>query len=149
MGTVLSALAQAILAGIGFGIAGVPNIWLLMMVTMVFAFVPFLGAGLVCTCVAIYLAMEGRYVAAGVLFVYSLSCVSTIDNVIKAYIIGETVRLNPLVILITVIGAIQLIGLCGIFVGPMIAAFFFAFLHILHERLKEDSEAPEAKATNR
>jgi predicted PurR-regulated permease PerM len=42
------------------------------------------------------------------LFVYSLSCVSTIDNVIKAYIIGETVRLNPLVVLITVIGAIQL-----------------------------------------
>ena len=145
MGTVLSALAQAVLAGIGFGIAGVPNVFLLMMITMVCAFIPFLGAGLVCTSVSIYLAIEGRYVAAGVLMAYSLSCVSTIDNVIKAYIIGESVRLNPLVVLITVIGAIQLIGLWGIFVGPMVAAFFFAFLHILHARLQEDNEEAHTK----
>ena len=157
MGSVLSALAQAVAAGIGFAVAGVPNALLLTVLTMVCSFIPFLGAGIVCISVCVYLAVNGQYVAAGVLLAYSLGFVSMIDNVIKAYVIGETVRLNPLVIFMTVIGAIQLIGLWGIFVGPMIAAFFFSFLHILHERLvkkddggnqEEDGPAPsESQAT--
>ena len=48
LGTVVSALAQAVLAGIGFAVAGVPNVLLLMAVTMFFSFIPFLGAGSVC-----------------------------------------------------------------------------------------------------
>ena len=145
MGSVLSALAQAVAAGIGFAVAGVPNVLLLTVLTMVCSFIPFLGAGIVCISVCVYLAVNGQYVAAGVLLAYSLGFVSMIDNVIKAYVIGETVRLNPLVVFMTVIGAIQLIGLWGIFVGPMIAAFFFSFLHILHSRLVGKAEGMEAK----
>lgn len=140
MGSVVSALVQAILAGIGFAVAGIPNVWLLTVVTMFCALVPFVGAGSVCTAVSIFLVIEQRYVAAAIFFVYTLAIVTTSDNLIKAYVIGEHARLNPLIVLITVIGAMQLIGLWGIFVGPMVAAFFYALLEILRERQTDEQE---------
>lgn len=140
MGSVVSALVQAVLAGVGFAFAGVPNIWLLMALTMFCAFIPFVGAFSVYTAISIVLVVEQRYLAAGLLFTYGVVVVSSSDNLIKAYVIGEHSKLNPLVVLITVIGAMQLIGLWGIFVGPMVAAFFYALLKILRDRqtLSED-----------
>lgn len=65
--------------------------------------------------------------------------VSTSDNVIKAKVIGDHSELNPLVVLMTVIGAMQFLELWGIFVGPMIAAFFNALLKILRERQRNET----------
>ena len=146
LGTVVSALAQAVLAGIGFAVAGVPNVLLLMAVTMFFSFIPFLGAGSVCFSVVAYLVFQERYLAAGGLFIYSLAIVTTSDNLIKAHVIGGESKLNPLVVLITVLGALQMIGLWGIFVGPMIAAFFYALLKILRRRLIDEEETANARA---
>ncbi|MGI9457268.1 MAG: AI-2E family transporter, partial [Aeoliella sp.] len=86
VGTVVAALVQAVLAGIGFFFAGVPNIPLLMTVTMIFAFIPFFGAGSVVMAVAAWLALSGHYTAAVILFLYSAAVVSTSDNFIRAYI---------------------------------------------------------------
>ncbi|MCU0874197.1 MAG: AI-2E family transporter [Pirellulaceae bacterium] len=44
LATLLSAIAQGILAGVGYWIAGLPSVFLLTMVTMVMALVPFVGA---------------------------------------------------------------------------------------------------------
>ena len=44
VGTVVAAMVQALLAGIGFFVAGVENVPLLMVLTMIFAFIPFVGA---------------------------------------------------------------------------------------------------------
>lgn len=140
MGSVVSALVQAILAGLGFAVAGVPNVWMLMVLTMFCAFVPFIGAFSVYTAVSLLLVVEQQYLAAGLLFAYGVAVVSTSDNLIKAYVIGEQSRLNPLVVLITVIGAMELIGLWGIFVGPMVAAFFYALLKILRDRRTEEDD---------
>lgn len=140
MGSVVSGLVQAILAGAGFAVAGVPNVWLLMALTMFCAFIPFIGAFSVYASASVYLALGEQYLAAGLLFVWGVAIVSSSDNLIKAYIIGGQSKLNPLVVLITVIGAMQLIGLWGIFVGPMVAAFFYALLNILRERQRVEED---------
>ncbi len=140
-GTVVAALVQALLAGIGFFFVGVPNLPLLMTLTMICAFIPFFGAGAVVMVVVAWLAFEGHYTAATLLFLYSMAVVSTSDNLIRAYIIGNEVKLNPLVAFITVIGAIQLIGLWGIFVGPMVAAFFYTLLKLLRDRMMEEGRS--------
>lgn len=135
LGTVVAAFAQSVLAGIAFAVAGVPNVFLLMAVTMFFAFIPFIGAGSVVVTVAGWLALQGEYVTAGILLLYSAGIVSVSDNLIRAYIIGTEAKMNPLIAFITVLGAIQLIGLMGIFVGPMIAALFYTLIKLLRERI--------------
>src|SRR5690606_16856884 len=115
------------------------NVLLLMVVTMVFSFIPFMGAGSVVAIVSLWIALDGRYVAAGLLVAYGLVVVSTCDNVIRAYVIGSEAQMNPLVAFITVIGAIQLIGRWGVLVGPLVAALFYTLLKLLQGRLTYES----------
>jgi predicted PurR-regulated permease PerM len=42
--------------------------------------------------------------------------------------------------LISVIGAIKLVGMWGIFLGPLIAALFYSLLRLLNTRLLEDPD---------
>ncbi len=135
MGTVVSAVVQGVLAGIGFAIVGIDWLWLAAALTVFFSFIPFLGAAAVWIVVTIVLILDGHYGSAIFMGLYGVGVVSFSDNLIKAYVIGGEAKLHPLVVLITVLGALKLIGLWGIFAGPMIAAFFYALLKILRKRL--------------
>lgn len=137
LGTVVSAVVQGVLAGLGFMIVGIQWIWLAAALTVFFSFIPFLGAAAVWILVTIGLLLDQRFGQATFITIYGTIIVSGSDNVIKAYVIGGEAKLHPLIVLITVLGALNLIGLWGIFVGPMIAAFFYALLNILRERLLE------------
>ncbi len=139
LGTVVAALAQAVLAFIGYAVAGVPNLLPLFVMTIIFAFIPMVGAGTAVTLVSLWLMLSGRHLAGGLLLAYGFGVVSTSDNFIRAYVIGSEAKMNPLLVLITVIGALQLIGLWGIFVGPMVAAFFYTIMKLLRERVEADT----------
>ena len=71
--------------------------------------------------------------------IYGTTIIATSDNLVRAHLIGNQARLHPLVSLVTVLGALKLTGLWGIFVGPMVAAFFFALLNIAHERFAQQN----------
>jgi hypothetical protein len=70
--------------------------------------------------------------------------VSLADNLIKPLIIHGRARLHPLLVLVSVLGALKVIGLWGIFVGPMVAAFFYTLLRILHRELHGDGRGAAA-----
>lgn len=140
MGTVVAGLVQGVLAGIGFMIVGVERIWLLAVLTIMFSFIPFLGAAMIWICVVIGLLIEQRYGAAVFLTIYGTIIVSGSDNLIKAYMIGDRAQMHPLIALVTVLGALQLVGLWGIFIGPISAAFFYALLNILRQRLLQHED---------
>ncbi|MDA7980619.1 MAG: AI-2E family transporter [Pirellulales bacterium] len=141
LGTVVSALVQGILAGIGFAIVGVEWVWLLIVLTMFFAMIPFLGAASVWITVAVFLAFEESWWSALFIVAYGGGIISLSDNVVRTYILHNKANMHPLIAFVTVIGALQVIGLWGIFVGPLTAAFFFALLKTLQNRLLQ----PEGK----
>lgn len=136
MGTVVAGIVQAILSGIAYAIIGVPQVWLLIVLTMFFSFVPFLGAAAVWSVVSLGLLINQDYVAGIGLALYGAAVISTADNLVRAYIIGDMARLHPLIALVSAIGALKLVGLWGIFIGPMVAAFSFALLNLVQERLE-------------
>ncbi|WP_182868024.1 AI-2E family transporter [Rhodopirellula sp. JC639] len=138
-GTVVAGLAQATLSGIAFAILGIPNAWLLIVLTMFSSFIPFLGSAVVWVSVALWLLLDGRYGAGIGLLIYGAAVISTSDNLVRAYVIGNQAKLHPLIALVTVLGALKLMGLWGIFVGPMIAAFFYALLNIARDRVASHS----------
>lgn len=146
IGTFAAALAQAALLGVAMGLLQVPAAWLLTCLTAVFALVPLLGAGGVYFPVAAYLALDGRYAAAIFLVIYGMAIVSTVDNLIRAHMIHGTSRLHPLVALVSALGALKLVGLWGIFVGPVIAGIFHALLKIMQHKLRADDPLPAAES---
>jgi predicted PurR-regulated permease PerM len=135
--TLLSAVAQGILAGIGFYWCGLSNsVALLMLLTMVLAMVPFTGAAAVWIPVCLYLYFyKGETVSAIGLAIYGTLIISTADNIIKPLVLHGQSNLHPLLALLSVIGGIQALGPIGILVGPMVVVFLQTLLKILQREL--------------
>ncbi len=135
--TLLSAAAQGLLAGFGYFLAGIDMVFLLTMLTMLLAMVPFVGAAAVWVPVCLWLFFhDERYVAAILLGVYGVGVVSLADNVIKPVVLHGRSNIHPLLALLSVLGGVQAMGPVGIFVGPMVVAFFHALLNMLHTELE-------------
>ena len=128
IGSLLCALVQAVLMGIGLAIVGISGVWLLSGLTFLFSMVPFIGAGGIWGPVSIWLLAVGQYQSGIFLGLYGACIVSTSDNLVRAYVLKGSSNMHPLVGLISVIGAIQLVGLWGVFLGPIAAALFYSLL---------------------
>ncbi len=134
--TLLSAIVQGMLAGVGFYFAGTGAVFLLTFVTMLLSMVPFFGAVSAWVPVCLWLFFhEGRTLAALLLAVYCASVVSTIDNVIKPLVLHGRSNIHPLLALLSVLGGVQALGPIGIFVGPMVVAFLHALLKMVQMEL--------------
>lgn len=146
--TLLSAVVQGVLAGIGFWFAGVGSIFLLIMLTILFALIPFVGAATVWVPVCLWLYFyDGRPLAAIVLAVYGICIVSMADNVIKPLVLHGQSNLHPLLALLSVLGGVSVLGPIGILVGPMVVVFLQTLLNILHNELSSMDERPTDDAT--
>jgi predicted PurR-regulated permease PerM len=134
--TLLSAVIQGLLAGIGFWFAGLEAVFLLMLLTTMFAMIPFFGAVAVWlpTCLWLFFADE-RMFAAVTLAVYCTLIVSLSDNVVKPLILQGKSRLHPLLALLSILGGVQALGPLGILIGPMVVVFLQTLLRILHREL--------------
>jgi predicted PurR-regulated permease PerM len=136
MATLLSAVVQGVLAGFGYWLVGLDAVFLLMLLTMVMALVPFLGAASVWGTATFWLYFyEERTWPAIFLLVYGTAIVSMADNVIKPWVLHGSSKLHPLLALLSVLGGIQALGPVGILVGPMVVAFLQTLLNILHREL--------------
>ncbi|NLX96150.1 MAG: AI-2E family transporter [Rhodopirellula sp.] len=135
--TLLSAVAQGLLAGFGYFLVGVDMVFLLTVVTMLLAMVPFVGAGAVWVPVCLWLYFhDERHLAAVLLAVYGAAVISLVDNLIKPMVLHGRSNIHPLLALLSVLGGVQAMGPVGIFVGPMVVAFFHALLNMLHRELE-------------
>jgi predicted PurR-regulated permease PerM len=133
--TLLSALAQGVLAGIGYKLAGMNSVFLLSVLTMFLAMVPFIGATAVWLPCCLWLFLSGHPMAGGFLAIYGLVIVSMVDNLIKPYILHGQSNLHPLLALLSVLGGVRALGPIGIFVGPMAVVFLQTLLKMLHTEL--------------
>ena len=145
LATVLSALLQGLVAGVGYYFAGMPSLILLTALTATCALVPFVGPAIVWAPVCVYLAVyEENFWAAGLLALWGMFIVGTVDNVVKMFVLHGQSQLHPLLALLSVLGGIQSLGPIGILVGPMVVVLLQTLLGILrteltHFRKSEDS----------
>ncbi|XZE56835.1 AI-2E family transporter [Planctomycetaceae bacterium SH139] len=136
LATVLSALAQGILATFGYYFAGLGSIVLLFLLTSFMALIPFLGAASIWLPCCLWLGLvEERLGAAIGLGIFGAVVVSSFDNVIKVFILHGRSQLHPLLALLSVLGGVQVFGPIGILVGPMVVVFLQTTLEILNHEL--------------
>jgi predicted PurR-regulated permease PerM len=134
--TLLSALAQGFLAGIGFWIAGMNYVWMLTVAATLLALVPFIGAAAIWVPCAAYLIVFGDQPSWGVfLFIWGLGPVSLADNLVKPYILQNKSNLHPMLALLSVVGGVQALGPIGILTGPMVVVFLQTLLNLLHREI--------------
>ncbi len=127
IGIVGTAAAQALVALIGFLIAGVPAAMLLAGATFFLSMIP-VGPPLVWGGAAFWLFDQGRTGGAIFMAVWGLFVISSVDNVVKPYLISRTASLPILVIALGVFGGAIAFGFVGIFLGPVLLALALALL---------------------
>ncbi len=144
LASIASATAQGTLAAIAFYFCGLQSIVLLFMATCLMALIPFLGAASVWIPCAIYVGtVDQRWGTAICLAIYGALVVSSIDNVIKAYVLQGHSQIHPLFALLSVLGGVHVFGPIGILVGPMVVVFLQTLLEILnHELHTSEIEQP-------
>ena len=116
-----TALAQAVLLGIGLFIAGVPGAALLALLTFFFSVVPVVGTGLVWIPAAIWLFNQGSTGWGIFMIVWGLG-VGNVDNVIKPWLISQGSDMPFILIFFGVLGGALAFGFIGIFLGPTLLA---------------------------
>lgn len=140
-GVILTAAAQAILAGIGFWIAGAKIPVLLASLTFLGSMIPFVGAVAVWLPTAVALFLTGHQGAAIGLAIYGTVVVSLADNFLKPYVIGRHMKLPTLWLFLAIIGALKLFGFLGVVVGPAALSLGFAIYRIYTEGRKTAAPA--------
>jgi predicted PurR-regulated permease PerM len=123
-GGILVAMAQGALGGLAFWFLGI-HAALLWAVLMAFlSLLPAIGAGLVWVPVAIYLLATGAMWQGVGLIVYGVLVVGLVDNLLRPFLVGKDTKLPDYVVLISTLGGIEVFGLNGFVIGPLIAAIF-------------------------
>jgi len=124
-GIVLTALAQGVLAGLGYWVAGLaaPALW--GMITALVSLIPFVGP-VVWIGLSLNLLAHGETGAALGLFLWGALVVSWIDNLIRPLVISGPTRIPFLLVFLGVLGGIHAFGLIGLFLGPVLLAISVA-----------------------
>jgi len=129
-GHFLVAVIQGLCAGIGFYIFGAPSPLFFMILAMFFASIPYLGAWIVWIPVSIILIASGNQLNGILLFLFGFIFISTIDDIVRPYIIGKKAKINLLVVLIGILGGLVLFGPIGLIIGPVILELLLIFLEL-------------------
>ena len=116
-----TALAQGLVATIGFLIAGVPWPLLLGAVTFLFSLVP-VGPPLVWGAAAIWLFNQNQIGWAIFMALWGFFGISGIDNVVKPLLISRGANLPFALVLLGVFGGVLAFGFIGVFLGPIFLA---------------------------
>jgi predicted PurR-regulated permease PerM len=132
-GGVLVAIAQGIIGGVAFSILGIPSPVLWGFAISIASFIPLVGSLAVWGPAVIYLFVHGAIAKAFALIFIGIFGISMIDYLLRPIIIGSRTKMHVLVILFSVLGGIQLFGLIGLVLGPLVMAVFVSVIKIFRK----------------
>ena len=122
-----TALAQALVAALGFTIAGVPAVPLLAVLTFVFSLVP-IGPPIIWAGAAIWLFAQGSAGWGVFMLVWGLVLISGVDNVVRPVLISRGSSQPFLLTFLGVLGGVIAFGFVGMFIGPTLLAVAYSLI---------------------
>jgi predicted PurR-regulated permease PerM len=130
--TVITSAVQAAAALIGYLIARVPNPTFFTMATFFMAFIPAVGAAVVCLVCAGLLVLTGHPYLAIFLAVWGVVVVGLVDNVVRPLLIRRGMEIHGAVMFFALIGGLAAFGALGLVIGPIAISLMLALIRIYH-----------------
>jgi predicted PurR-regulated permease PerM len=122
-----TALAQALVAALGFAIAGVPAVPLLSVLVFVSSLIP-IGPPIIWGGAALWLFSQGETGWGVFMLVWGLVLISGVDNVVRPMLISRGSSLPFLLTLLGVLGGVFAFGFVGMFIGPTLLAVGYSLM---------------------
>jgi predicted PurR-regulated permease PerM len=135
------ALVQGLVGAIAFYLLGVPFAMILGVVMAFCALIPAIGTAIIWVPASLYLILSGSFshnylvLSKGIfLFVYGVLVISTIDNFLLAKIVHKRAKISQIIVIVGVIGGFSLLGVVGIFIGPILLPLLITYFRTFKER---------------
>ncbi len=139
LGIPLVAVAQGIIALIGFFIFGIDDPFFWFVIVTIGSMIPFVGTLIGILPVFILTLSNGHDFQAWGILLYGFIVVGSTDNIIRLYVLKKLDDVHPLVTLIGVIVGVPLFGFIGLIFGPLLISLFMALVRIYRKEYgKED-----------
>lgn len=144
-GVLVIAAVQGALGGLAFWFLGLPSplVWGVVMTFM--SLIPMAGSFVVWVPAAVYLAATGEWWKAGLLTFWGAIVIGSIDNFLRPKLVGERTKLHELLIFFSVLGGLQVFGVLGLVLGPVVLAITLALFDVVqhagrpvNETLRDD-----------
>ena len=137
-GVFLTALIQSIIATLLYAIAGLPSPLVLGFLTLlgaltIGAWIVWAPAGVITLLVGL-MNSDTSIIIAGIVVLVVGAVISALDNILRPYFIGKRSKVHFAVIVVGLLGGLQLFGLVGIFVGPVILSLLIVALQLSAEK---------------
>lgn len=139
--TFVIGLVQAFVIGIGSLVFGEGDFWLVVTVTFFVSFIPVIGAAPVGFFLAL-LAFLGDRMGPGIGLALVATFAGTIDNILKPFLVSGDLDIHPLVGFTSVVGAIIMLGLPGLLIGPVLMNIFVGISPLLLKNRTQIVEEP-------
>jgi predicted PurR-regulated permease PerM len=129
-GVLVIAIIQGTLGGLAFWALGLPSaiVWAVVMAFL--SMIPMAGSFIVWVPASIYLAATGHWGKAIILAAWGALVIGTVDNFLRPKLVGEKTKLHELFIFFSVLGGLNVFGVVGIVLGPVVLAITLALLDI-------------------
>jgi predicted PurR-regulated permease PerM len=134
-----TAVVQGAMTTFGLWLAGVPQPVLLGVVAGVISIMP-VGAPLVWIPATIWLFVQGSWGWGLFMAVYGAAGISSVDNIIRPWLISRGADLPLLLTLLGAIGGVLAFGFLGLFLGPVMLAVGYT---LLKDWAREGPAGPE------
>jgi predicted PurR-regulated permease PerM len=145
LGIPLVALAQGIIALIGFLIFGIDDPFFWFVIVTIGSMIPFVGTLIGILPVFILTLTTGNNFQAWGILIYGIVVVGSTDNIIRLFVLKKLDNVHPLITLIGVIVGVPLFGFIGLIFGPLLISLFLVVIRIYRNEYGSSSEIPFEK----
>ncbi|WP_312240841.1 AI-2E family transporter [Pantoea sp.] len=133
-GTVVVAVVQGALGGLAFYFMGIGGSLLWGALMAFLSLIPAVGSAIVWVPAAIYLFASGMLWKGIFLVGFFVVVVGLVDNFLRPLLVGKDTKMPDYLILISTLGGMEIYGINGFVIGPLIAALFIACWNLLSGR---------------
>ncbi len=127
--TFVTALGQGIVGAIGFAFVGFPALFAGIIIALL-SLLPYIGSMIFYIPMSIYYLLSGQIWQAIFIFAWGMIVIGNTDHLIRAMIIKGKSQVNPIFIILSIIGGISMFGFWGVVIGPLIIAIIVTIFHI-------------------
>ncbi len=128
---------QGFFAGIAWVVVGLPSPVLWGILMAVAAFLPLVGIAAVVLPATVYLWIEGRPLAALLFVVFCMGQSFFFEYSVKPRLMGSSMRMNNLLVFLSLLGGIIGFGVAGLIYGPLIMTLFLTLVQLYQTRYQQ------------
>jgi predicted PurR-regulated permease PerM len=130
IGIPVIALAQGVVALIGYLVIGIREPFFWFGVTCIAAMLPVVGAALAYVPISIILFANNQTGQGVAMLIFGFGVIGTIDNVLRFTLLKKLGNVHPLTTVFGVIIGLSLFGFIGLIFGPLLISLFILLLKI-------------------